>query len=449
MSITRLQGYVLAITYVLIGLFASNQALAQNDILVLKQTLSIQDAVTIALANNPSVAIKTADAEAAKSRIGMAKSMTKPRLSTTTFGTTGTMSNIIPGPASVDPQGMVIVPDKGQIDQNLMAMYPLYTGGRLSGQVRGARGQYQAAASDSTTAKLDVALEAKTAYRRVLLAGRFVEAYKKRTDESKERVRIAEAAFTEGRIAKYDLLRNQTELAEAEQQLVNAQRDADIALVDLKSAMGVSQSSEITLSDQLAFQPAQIALADLESRSLQQRPEVAAVKARLKAAEAGVGVAKSSYKPQIYAIGMQDFVTSSGNGFDNGFTVGIAASLPIIDGGQRKSTVNEAKAMLRRMQAEEREVVLMVSRNVATAWAELQAASKNVGLAQAAVDQAEEDYRVIKLRYEAGKATNVEVLDALASMTRAETNYAQALFEHNVAQDRLERAVGNNTLGGK
>ena len=98
--------------------------------------------------------------------------------------------------------------------------------------------------------------------------------------------------------------------------------------------------------------------------------------------------------------------------------------------------------MLARMEAEQREVVLMVSRDAAAALAEASAAGKNVKLAQAAVDQADEDYRVVKLRYEAGKSINVEVLDALASLTRAQTNYAQALFDYSVAQDRLARAQG-------
>jgi outer membrane protein len=59
------------------------------------------------------------------------------------------------------------------------------------------------------------------------------------------------------------------------------------------------------------------------------------------------------------------------------------------------------------------------------------------------VASAEEDYRVAKVRYEAGKSVNVEVIDAQSALVRARANYIDALYDFNVALDRLERAVGS------
>ena len=98
--------------------------------------------------------------------------------------------------------------------------------------------------------------------------------------------------------------------------------------------------------------------------------------------------------------------------------------------------------MLGQMQADEREAILNVSKSVATAYVQFGAATRNVDLAQAAITQAEEDYRTIRLRYEAGKATNIEVLDALATLTRARTMHAEALHGQNVAREALTRAIG-------
>jgi len=72
----------------------------------------------------------------------------------------------------------------------------------------------------------------------------------------------------------------------------------------------------------------------------------------------------------------------------------------------------------------------------------LQAAEQNIKTAQSGVAAAEEDYRVAQLRYESGRGINVEVLDALTALTRARTNRVQALFDHNIARDRLLRATG-------
>lgn len=413
---------------------------------IVSRAVTLTDVVNIALKNNPSVASRRALVAVAAARVGMAKSMTRPQLSTSTFGTLGNMPMVVPGSPNVQPQNFSLTGDKPRLDQNLMAMFPLYTGGNLKGRVSSARAQQEASSYDVTTTELDTALAVKNAYYQALLSLRYVDAYQKRVDEAKERVRIAEEAFAAGRIAKYDLLRNQTDLAEARQQLNNAQRDVEMAVIDLKNMMGISQSSQLTLTQDLTVQAAPPTLDELQATALKQRPEAQAARARIRSAQAGVGVAKSSYKPQVYATGMADLSVMKGDsmngGTDTGYLVGVTAALPIFDGGLRRSSVNEAQAMLGQMQADERMAILDVSKSVATAYTQFGAATKNVGLAQAAITQAEEDYNVIRMRYEAGKAVNVEVLDALASLTRARTMYAEALYAQNVAREALTRAIG-------
>jgi outer membrane protein TolC len=351
------------------------------------------------------------------------------------------MGDIIASPPNVMPSALLSVPNKSSVTGQAALMFPLYTGGRLSGAVRAAKALFAAAASDRDSVERNATLETKTAYHRSLLARSTVEVYSNLVKEEQERVRIAEASYKEGRIAKYDLLRNLAGLADAEQQLANAERDAQIAVIDLKTVMGVDPASDVTLSGQLIYEQVAGTPDSYLATALKDRPEIVSARARLNSASAGVDVAKSAYKPQIYASVMEG-VSATSDGTDTGFTAGIAVGLPILDGGLRRSAVKEAKAMRDVMKRDEQQAVLGVQQDVNTVWAELQAADRNVQLSEAAVTQAEEDYRVIRLRYESGKAVNVEVLDALASLVRAQNNRLMALYEHNVARDRLARAIG-------
>lgn len=72
----------------------------------------------------------------------------------------------------------------------------------------------------------------------------------------------------------------------------------------------------------------------------------------------------------------------------------------------------------------------------------LNAAEQNVTTAQIALVSAREDYRVAQIRYQSGRSTIVDALDALAWRTRAQSNLVQALFAYNVGRDTLLRAVG-------
>jgi len=405
------------------------------------QTISLTDAVNIALRNNPTIEAQQAILGAAAARVGVARSMMGLQVSAASFVTTGSLPMIVPGSPGVNPQFITMTPDKGRLDGALMAMYPLYTGGRLSGQVNAAKSLQQAQSGELAASQLNVALATKTAYYQVLLANEFVNVFQERVAESQERLRVAEEAFKEGRIARYDLLRNQTDLAESQEQLNNSLRDVDMALADLKNVLGAPQSASYTLSGNLAIAPVNQNEAQLQAMALRQRPEVRAAQSRVLAAQSDVSVSRSAYKPQVYATAMGEGM-ATGSGTDAGYMVGVTAALPVFDNGLRKSTVDEAQANLKQAQAQERDIILSVGKDVSTSLARLQAAEKNVDLAKAAVTQAEEDYRVIKLRYEAGKAINVEVLDALASLTRARTQYANALYNYDVASADLLRATG-------
>ncbi|MHB9037383.1 MAG: TolC family protein [Armatimonadota bacterium] len=405
------------------------------------ECITLADAVNIALKNNPTIEARQAMLKAASARVGMAKSMTGLQVSVASFATTGSIPMIVPGSSGVNPQFFTMTPDRGRLDGALTAMFPLYTGGKLGGQVRSAESLRQAESGELAASELSVALAAKTAYYQTLLASEFVDVFQQRVTESTERLRIAEEAYKEGRIAKYDLLRNQTDLAEAEQQLNNSQRDVEVALADLKNVLGASQDCQYTLSEKLTLRESAQNCENIQATALKQRPEVKSAQARVRSAQSDITVAKSAYKPQVYATAMAEGMTTSSEN-DSGYLVGVTAALPIFDNGLRKSSVDEAQAMLKQAEAELRDVTLGVGRDVSTSLARLQAAEKNVNLAKAAVTQAEEDYRVIKLRYEAGKAINVEVLDALASLTRAQTQHADALYNYNVAEADLLRAIG-------
>ncbi len=415
---------------------------AQRAQPVISESITVDEAVGIALKNSPTVEARQAMVAAAAARIGMAKAMTRPQVAGTGYATAASTAMIVPGPEVVGgPRTWTMAPDTGRLDGMVMGMYPLYTGGKLQAQINNAQSLRNAATGDLAASELNAALAAKTAYYQVLLARELVDVYQQRVTEAQERLRIAEEALKEGRIARYDLLRNQTDLAESRQQLNNAKRDVEVALADLKNALGVSQESSVTLTSSLSVPELLEQLADLQQLAVQQRPEVAAAQSRIQAAQANVAVAKSAYKPQVYATGMAEIMASAGDS-DGGALIGVTAALPILDGGLRKSAVNEAQAMVGQAEAERRDVLLAVNRDVSASYARAEAAAKNVDLAKAAVDQAEEDYRIIKLRYEAGKAINVEVLDALASLTRARADYVAALYNYNVARADLLRATG-------
>ncbi|MGC8833369.1 MAG: TolC family protein [Armatimonadota bacterium] len=408
-------------------------------------TLSLRDAVLTALKNNPLIGAAVAGEKEASARTDQAHADTRPQISIS--GVLSRASADMPMFFNSVPQIMsspiLRMPDKSSIGTTLMLMFPVYTGGRLSAAVQAAVQSERTAAGTRLTVAQEVALLVRAAYWKALLNRALVDVSREIVRAAEEQVRVSRKKYEVGSVNLADVLRNQAFYAEAVQELVNTQRDAETALVELKTAMGVSLASQIELSDTLRYEPVSETADSALETAMKNRPELFAADAAVQEAEAKKRFAKSSFLPQVYFTAMSDTASVSG-GTMKGFGAGLMVSLPLADGGQRKAQVAEAEARLNALKEQYQNAMLQVSQDVANAWLSVQAAEANIRTSEAVVKQAEEQYRISSLRYEAGKAINLEVLDAIAALGRARRNYLEAVYEYNLAKDKLLRAMGVN-----
>jgi len=407
--------------------------------------LKLEDAVRVALKNSPLLRGAQADIDLAAAQVRAARAARRPGVSATTFLTVGSENGpIYNSPDGVTPVNLFAVPRGPFANQNVMFMLPLLSGGRLgalSKQAQFTRGAFEA---DADTTRLDVILETKTAYRQVLLALEMQKVASERADATSERLRNDQAALATGRVPQLYVLRDQAEDADAAQDVTNAARDVELALVMLRAVMGVQSDSPVTLSDSLETAAPNSPSPDNTTiqRALDARPELRAARSRLESAQQGDLAARGASKFQAALMGMADANRARG-GSTAGASIGVVIGVPILDGGLRRAQREEARANIAKVQADYDRLQIQVEREVQGALLTLGAARKNVATAQMGVEAAQEAQRVATLRFEGGRATNAEVLDALAALTRAKGNRARALFEMQNARDTLERAVGS------
>ena len=126
-----------------------------------------------------------------------------------------------------------------------------------------------------------------------------------------------------------------------------------------------------------------------------------------------------------------------------GYTLGLTASLPLYDGGQRRSDVDAAKARAKRAEADAQQAGQQVEEETASAWLTWQTAAAQVQATATGVAAAQQGYELTNLRYNAGKSTTAERLDALAALVRAQGAFAQAQADVVTSRARLRAAVGS------
>jgi outer membrane protein len=405
-------------------------------------SLTVAQAVETSLRENLMIRASQADVRASRAGTRIARSQTQAQVSATTYLTFGDFGNIFSTAPNVTPVNSVVVPSQGYADQNVTLMLPLYTGGRLRFQVRAASAREEASSADMAAVETETALRVKEAYYRALLEAETVKSAQARVDSAAELVKSTQALFAAGKGLQSAVLRVEAERADAQQLLARARNMQAKALLDLKAAMGVRLDSDITLADALAFTPPAGDLASHLADAARLRPELQSARARLAAAGYQINAVRASQCPQVYGMAMADGLTSHPTGTREGYSVGIVVSLPLIDGGQRRAETAQARAQEERALAEERDLELRVANEVQQAWLDVQTAAENYHAALLAAPAAQSAYEVTALRVQNQKAIVLEQLDALAAVSQARENVAQALYDHSLAVARLQRAVG-------
>lgn len=408
--------------------------------------LSLRGAFSVASANSPALKQVQADADSASATARSTGAQTKPSLSATTYGTVGDSSNILTSSPGVTPQNIFAVPPHGFANQDLMLMVPLFTGGRLGGASASAHRQGEAAALLVQASRLTVAEAVTEDYANAVRQEALVDVAQARLTAEDEQVRVTHEKVDAGRSAPVDLLRELAEQADAQQAMLAARNGVGLALIALKTTLGVSQGSDLTLSDTLdsltGTSPAPATLQDALLQADAHRPELAAAQRQVEAAQAGVRAARGEYAPQVYGVAMGDAMTGQGVG-RVGYTVGLTASLPLYDGGQRRADEDGAKAKLDRARADALQARQTVDGQVASAWLTVQTAAAQVQAATVGVAAAQQSYTLAGLRYNAGKSVSAERLDALSALTRAQGAVAQAKADLVIARARLQASLGH------
>ncbi|HEU5321615.1 MAG TPA: TolC family protein, partial [Methylomirabilota bacterium] len=340
-------------------------------------------------------------------------------------------------------------------DANVTAMYPLFAGGRDYHAYRAATRRAEAGREMARGTEVEVAMQVRLDYVAALQEAENVRVTTELERDVEERLRVTRETFEAGRVPRFYVLRDETELANVRQMRAMAESRLGQALVALKTTLGLDLDSTVTLTDRLALTPAIVSIEAGIREAGERQPEIRAAVRQREAAEAEVRAAYGSYFPQVSLSYMYDWgwmrnrawesqaegLRMRGEGAE-GYSVGVVVTLPVFDGFARENAVKTATARLERARQAEGLVRQQIARAVNQAALMLGAAEKSVEASGKGLAQAEEESRVVRERFQSGRGIQLEVLDAQVALTRARFNAVNALAEYHGALAMWLRATG-------
>lgn len=325
----------------------------------------------------------------------------------------------------------------------LTASLPIFTGGKLSGQIEQAKANYKYNEVGVQRTYNEMRSTVTNGYFNMLQADNLQKLNAESVTRLEDHLKNVQAQYDVGVVAKVDVLRSQVELANAQQTLIQAENSYQIAEANLNKIVGLPMDTTLQLDNILVYNAYDKTMDDCLAYAAEHRPELMQAKYNVDAAKGALKVARSGHMPQVSASASQAWSSDNWPGDDNGnWGVGVNVSLNVFDTGVTLSKIHGAEADLKKAEETYRDTVDSVNLDVRSNYLGLREAEKRINTTKLAVDQADEDYRIAQLRYMSGVGTNTDVLDAQVALTQAKTNYTQALYDYNTSKTNLETSIG-------
>lgn len=416
------------------------------------EILRLEQAVEIAVKNNP--ALRAADAEVEAARAGVLRSasgfLPKVTISKTysrtdnplmVFGTK--LNQEVVSMSDFDPAGINNPEAISNYNTRLSVMQPVWNGGREYIGVRQAKIGREAALYSRERARQETVYNVIKAYYGLLLAKKNLNVAQKSLETSEENMKLAEARYRAGAVLQSDYLRAKVQYAEVKEMVTRSENGVKLAKAALNFAMGVAQSMDYDIEGSLSIQTIDRDLEELIKEALSKRPDIVALELNRKNAEANVSQAKTDYLPSLNVMAQIDFNSKTPGGDDaKSWAVMAVLSWNIFDGLTTMSKVQEAAASAQKIKALEGQMRSAAELQVRRAYYDFISSIDRIAATATSVKEAEEGFRIVQKRYQAGMTNFVDVLGAENALIRAKTNALQALYDNNIAHAELKLAVG-------
>jgi outer membrane protein TolC len=325
------------------------------------------------------------------------------------------------------------------LNTKLLATYPLYNGGSDLAARQVARLGAEARANSTDAVRNELVFEVTRSFYTIGKARRFVSATETAVASMESNLNLASNRFIQGSVLKSDLLDADVRLAESRENLVLARNALAISESIFRNVLGIGETGNVTAVEVQFRAPQDAATVPVD---VSQRPELLAVQKVVAAAERQVRTAVGGHLPRVNAFASYDLDSGDAHRFEDSWVAGVSVELDVFDGFLARGKVAEARANLDAAREELRRTELALQLEAKEAQLNLQEAGARLETSGRAVSQAEESVQITKERYSSGLALLTQLLDAETALTSARQRRAAAEADYEIAHGALDKALG-------
>lgn len=349
----------------------------------------------------------------------------------------------------------------------------LFEGFQLQNTIRQNNYDYKASQYDEQKGRNDLSLNVVTAYVQILFNRELVSVRKGQLDASKAQVERTRKLVESGSLAKASLLDAESQAANEELLLINAQNQLEIStlalaqLLDLPSAKGFDiQTPELPLPTENLLQnnPEEI-----YNSALKTMPEIKSAEMKIKSAEKSIAAARGGRSPRLtlggslgtgysdirnntIVTGFQNIVVAhTANGEDviqtlpvyglekipfkqqltdnYNKSIGFSLTIPLMNGWQTQAGINRAKITKASADLNDQMIRLQLNKAIQQSYVDANASLKKYYATEKALESLREAFRYTEQKFNVGLLNALDYLTAKNNQNRAESDLLQAKYD--------------------
>lgn len=331
---------------------------------------------------------------------------------------------------------------------NVAASLPLYAGGRIKYGIQSAQYLVEASKLSSENDKVAIAYNVSQAYNNLFKASQAIKVFEENLSASQKRDESFQKLEDNGIIARNDKLKASLQTSNIELQLLEAQNNFSIASINMDLLLGLPDTTEIDIDENYIDELSQShPVSYYLNEATGNRKDLQAIDYQRKAADLGLKSAKAESLPTIALTGgyiaadVPKILTIL-----NAANIGVGIQYNIDNLWKKNSSLLRAEAQQKQLSATNDLLSDQIKLEVNRDFQNSEFAKRKIAVYEKAADQANENYRVTKNKFDNGLATITELLDADAAQITKNINVVNAKADAALANRKLLQTSGILTL---
>lgn len=313
------------------------------------------------------------------------------------------------------------------------------------------------AVEQARSSRIDMIEQVTKAYYGILLAKQSQELYQSVYDNAVENNDIVKKKFDVGAVSEYDLIRSNVTVQNALPNVIEAEYTVTLALWQLKALLGIDLQREIDVIGSLMDYVHVLDKSyDISQLNLENNTTLKQLDMQEQMLEHAVKITKLANVPSL-SVNAAYLYTALGN--DGKFFnkeawnpysyAGLQLNIPIFAGNKRRAATREARLNLANLQLQRENVERQLRVGIVQYLNNMQSSVKKYHASAATVDQAQRGYDIAVKRYDVGRGTLVDIDNSQLALTQAELQRNQSIYNFLTAKVSLDKVLGDYDFDNK